>query len=169
MSELILQKIKNFLDSERVSFSCISHKACKTSAESAEVRKDLGFINLKGAKALLVKLSFINNLEDRFAVFVLDGQMKLNSKKLKTQIKNLKKLRFTTSEEFFSLTNVESGALPPFGGQIFPEINCLYVDQQIINCKNIGFNAGSLITSIVMKTEDYFRIAQITNVLDFSS
>ena len=68
---------------------------------------------------------------------------------------NSKNLRFATPEELKEMAGVEKGAVPPFGPLFGVE---MIVDTTLFENEFMAFNAGSLETSIKMRTEDYKRI-----------
>ena len=78
---------------------------------------------------------------------------------------SLTPLKIPSCEELLEKTGLIPGAVPPFGTPLldFP----LFVDQSIVANERIAFNAGSLTDSVIMKVEDYLKIAP-HQVLDFS-
>lgn len=140
-----------------VEFEVFHHEPTLTSEDSAKVRGE----ELKtGGKALLLKI------DKGFKLFVLAADKKLNSKKIKKNFK-VKSIRFSTKEELYTLTQLVSGSVPPFGKPILDFE--LFVDNSI--CKNevICFNAGSLEDSIRMKVRDYIKVAKPNEIFDFSN
>ena len=67
---------------------------------------------------------------------------------------NVKDLRFATPEEVLQLTQLQIGAIPPFG-KLF-EIPT-YVDENLSANENIAFNAGDRCKSIIMRYKDYIE------------
>ena len=47
--------------------------------------------------------------------------------------------------------------MPPFGPPILTME--LYVDEAILQNEKVAFNAGSLTDSVIMKREDYLKVA----------
>ncbi len=140
-----------------IEFETFRHKPTLTSEDSAKVRGE----ELKtGGKALLLKI------DKEFKLFVLAADQKLNSKKIKKKFK-AKSIRFSTREELYTLTQLVSGSVPPFGEPIL-EFE-LFVDNSI--CKNevICFNAGSLEDSIKMIVNDYIKVAKPKEIFDFGN
>jgi len=151
----VFQKICKYLESKNVVFKQISHEPTFTSEESAKARgEDLSI----GGKAILMKA------DTSFVLFVLSASRKIDSKKIKGHL-NAKKIRFSTSEELFTLTNLVPGSVPPFGSPILPLK--LYVDKGITTNDKIAFNAGLLTKSIVMTMDDYLSAAN-AELFDFS-
>jgi prolyl-tRNA editing enzyme YbaK/EbsC (Cys-tRNA(Pro) deacylase) len=167
MNQNIINAICGKLEDTSIKYHLIEHPPCRTSAESAETRAKSGFPNTVGAKALVVKMTFVGN-KNEFNVLVLPGTARLDSQKIKLNFSDLKKFRFATTEELFELCGVPSGAMPPFGNSIFPNISNLYIDDKIRDCETVGFNAGFLEKSIVMKTCDYLEVADYQQILSFS-
>ena len=151
----VFQKICKYLDSENIIYKKISHEPTFTSEESAKARgEDLSL----GGKAILMKV------DDGFSLFVLSASKKIDSKKIKAHLR-AKKIRFSTSDELFSLTSLVPGCVPPFASPIFPLT--LYLDKSITLNSKIAFNAGSLTHSIVMDMTDYLNVAN-AEMFDFS-
>lgn len=146
----IFEKLKKWLTEESILFKEVHHEITRTSEESAKAR---GEALSTGGKALVLKV------DDGFKLFVLSAAKKLNSNAIKKQF-NAKKLRFATPEELLNITGLQPGSVPPFGKPLF-ELD-LFVDTSIIQNPKIAFNAGSLTDSIIMKVEDYLKMAQPT-------
>ncbi len=143
MTELFT-KITLLLDKNAVRYDILHHEATPTSEESAKARGES--LNI-GAKALLMKA-------DDFILCVIPANKRLNSKALK-HILNTKNIRFATPEELKELTGLEKGAVPPFGS--FMGMDML-VDESLFDETYMAFNAGSLTTSIKMRTQDYKKV-----------
>jgi len=141
----LLTQIQELLDSQQVTYEIKHHPAVRTSEEAALARGESLQI---GAKALLVKDDI------HFVLLVLPAHLKLDTKKAK-KVLNSRNLRFATSEELMQIVNVEKGAVPPFGPLFNVE---MIVDHKLFENEFMTFNAGSLETSIKMRTQDYKRI-----------
>ena len=147
-NSLVLERIKIYLKDENVDFLIKNHKPTFTSEESAEARNESIGI---GGKAIVMKI------DESYKLFVLSADRKIDSKKIKIQF-NCKRMRFASTEELKTLTGLLPGSIPPFGIPILPlELN---IDLSILNNEKIAFNAGSLVTSIIMNVEDYLRVAK---------
>jgi Ala-tRNA(Pro) deacylase len=147
----ILEKIQQLLNSHNAHYEIKEHPPSRTSEESAKYRGEP--LNI-GAKAILLKA------KSGFFLAVFPAHKKLNTKKVKKMLKS-KSLRFATVEELKEITELVPGAVPPFG-QLF-NIS-MYVDKEQFAEEKMAFNAGSLTTSIVMKTEDYRKVVQSETV-----
>jgi Ala-tRNA(Pro) deacylase len=149
MADEVLERIREALSREGVTFREIGHAPTHTSEESARVRGESLAV---GAKALLLKT------DDMFRLFVLPADRQLDTKKIKQELK-VKSTRFATSEELLDLTGLVPGSVPPFGNAILPFE--LYGDTAIGAVEDkVAFNAGSLTLSIVMKASDWKTVAR---------
>ncbi|MGI8991027.1 MAG: YbaK/EbsC family protein [Bryobacteraceae bacterium] len=144
---MVLEVIRKLLLDNGIEHREVHHAPTFTSEESAAARgEDLS----TGGKALLLKVG------EEFRLFVLSAALKLDSAAIKERFQ-VKKIRFATAEELQRLTGLTPGSVPPFGNPVLPFE--LYVDPSITANGKIAFNAGSLTESIVMRTEDYLKIA----------
>jgi prolyl-tRNA editing enzyme YbaK/EbsC (Cys-tRNA(Pro) deacylase) len=151
----IYKSIKDLLEKNSVEYQEMHHEPTRTSADSAIARgESLGI----GGKAIVMKVG------DSFKLFVLSAALKINSSKIKNYFR-VKRTRFATPQELLSITGLVPGSVPPFGNPI-TDLE-LYVDSSIIKNERIAFNAGSLTDSILMKVEDYKKLA-LPEVFDFS-
>ena len=144
----MFETIKDWIRSQSIVFKEVHHEPTRTSRESANARgEDISI----GGKALVIKIG------DAFALHVLSASKKLDSQAVKKHF-NTKRIRFATKEEMMELTGLSPGSVPPFGRPIM-DLD-LFVDTSILQNHKIAFNAGSLTDSIVMKREDYIKIAK---------
>ncbi len=166
MNEIAFQKIQQLFIVAGIEYFVYSHPECRTSEESARVRKEAGMPDAVGAKALLCKVDFKSGSE--FVVFVLPGTHVIDKVKLKSGLPELKQFRFSTKEELVDIAGVVPGCMPPFGNQIFDKVQKLYVSESLKNFPRIAFNAAKLDTSISLSSEDYFKIVTPDLVFNFS-
>jgi prolyl-tRNA editing enzyme YbaK/EbsC (Cys-tRNA(Pro) deacylase) len=146
----VLDAIRALLVGAGVAFEQKEHEATFTSEESARARgESLGI----GAKALVIKI------DERYGLFVLPADRKLDSQAVKRQL-GVKKTRFADAAELMELTGLVPGSVPPFGRPILPLD--LYADPALAKSEKIAFNAGSLTRSIVMAFGDYQRLCGAT-------
>lgn len=169
MNEAAFNKIQTLFDALSIPYQTWVHEVCRTSEESARVRKAAGLPDAIGAKALLCKVDWRGCTATEFVTFVLPGTHTLDKAKLKQTLPELKQFRFATAEELLELAGVVPGCMPPFGQQIFPDIAKLFVSSHIQKFERVAFNAAKLDTSIVLLTTDYMRAAAADKVFDFSS
>lgn len=149
----LTKQITDLLTKNNYWFETFEHKPVFTSEEAAKVRPE--YTLHQGAKAILAKIEK-KNKEAAFVMFVVPGDLRLDSKKIKQAV-NIKSLRFATEEELTKLTNgVQRGALPPFGH--FFNLS-LYVDKRLFENEKMIFNAGDRRFSMAIKTKDYKKLA----------
>jgi prolyl-tRNA editing enzyme YbaK/EbsC (Cys-tRNA(Pro) deacylase) len=143
------ERLVQLLVDAGVSFRQIHHEPTPTSADAARARGEpIGC----GAKALLLKT------DEKFRLFVLPANRKLDSALVKRQLK-VDRLRFASKEELLALTGLVPGSVPPFGEPILPFE--LLADVAIGTIyPHVAFNAGSLTDSIIMSAADWARVAQ---------
>jgi Ala-tRNA(Pro) deacylase len=145
----ILNRIRNFLAAENISYSEMEHEPTRTSEESAAARGESMSI---GAKALLLKT------DDVFRLFVLPADRQLHSAAIRHRL-GVKRTRFARRDELEALTGLVPGCVPPFGEPILPFE--LYADDLVgAEANKVAFNAGSLRHSILMSASDWERIAK---------
>jgi len=143
------ERLVRLLTESGVAFRQLHHEPTPTSADAARVRGEpIG----SGAKALLLKA------DNRFRLFVLPGDRRLDSASVKRQLGVLR-LRFASREELFAETGLQPGAVPPFGPPILPFE--LTADVSIGQAHaTVAFNAGSVTDSIIMSAADWDRVAK---------
>lgn len=154
-------KLIKFLKENKIKYCQYQHEKIKTSLEASKVRPDFNLS--QGAKAMILSLKS-PGLKNVFALFVLPGDKKINSKKIKS-ILNYKEIRFATEEEISKITGgIEIGGIHPFGNLF--EIP-VYVDVKLMDNEKIIFNAGDRGVSISLKLKDYLEILN-PNLINFS-
>ncbi|MHC4610605.1 MAG: YbaK/EbsC family protein [Planctomycetota bacterium] len=132
-----------------VPFKTTRHEPVYTSAQAAAVR---GVDLRSGAKALIVKAG------ERLVMIVLPADLVLDSKAVKKGL-GCKSIRFATKEEVLSITGLEPGSIPPFGGLFDLETYC---DERLADSELINFNAGAHTVSISMAQADYLAVEHPT-------
>ncbi len=152
----IFESIKKLLTDNTIAFKLVHHEPTFTSEDSARVRGEDVRV---GGKALVMKVG------DQFKLLVLSAALKADSEAIKQHF-GAKKLRFASKEELLELTGLVPGSVPPFGNPILPLP--LYLDISITQNEKIAFNAGSPTDSIIMRVEDYIKIAQPEEIFLFS-
>jgi Ala-tRNA(Pro) deacylase len=149
-----VEKIRQLLDENNISYEFKEHEEVRTSEEAARVRGE----DIKiGAKAMLLKC------DDNFIMFILSSALKIDSKRVK-QITGTKSARFATPEEVMEHTGCLPGGVPPFANIFGLDF---YVDRSIEQNEQMAFNAGERTKSIKMKTKDYIRLLS-PKIDDFS-
>jgi Ala-tRNA(Pro) deacylase len=158
MSAEITSRIRRLLDHHRANYTLLEHEPCVSAPDCTQARRRAGGPEDVGAKSLLCKLDF--PWVSEFVVFVLPGPARFESRAIKKTFRQLKGFRFATRDELLHLTGVVPGALPPFAAPVFPEVKRLVVDESLLKAERVGFNAGTLVCSIVMSGPQYLRIAR---------
>ncbi|MBI3379862.1 hypothetical protein HY029_03855 [Candidatus Gottesmanbacteria bacterium] len=149
----LTKQITDLLTKNNYWFETFEHEPVFTSEEAVKTRP--GYTLHQGAKAILAKIEK-KNKEEFFVMFVVPGDLRLDSKKIK-QILDIKSFRFATEEELMKVTNgLQRGALPPFAH--FFNLS-LYVDKRLLENEKIVFNAGDRRFSVAMKTKGYQELA----------
>lgn len=155
VEKTVLDETRRLLDTHGVAYREVHHEPTFTSEESAKARGE----DMKiGGKALLMKVG------KTFRLFVISAPKKVDSAKIRAHFGE-RKLRFATKEELLEYTGLVPGSVPPFGEPIVRF--SLHVDPSVLENEMIAFNAGSLTDSIVMRVDDWRRVAQ-PEVADFS-
>jgi Ala-tRNA(Pro) deacylase len=167
MNERAFEKIKELLDAAGALYQVYEHEICRTSEESARVRKTAGIPEAIGVKALLCKVDFVGSPSE-FIVFVLPGTHTLDKAAIKINIPGFKQFRFATPEELMDIAGVVPGCMPPFGNQIFEKISRLYISSKLKDFERVAFNAAKLDASITLLTEDYLKAVKPDAMFEFS-
>lgn len=149
----VFQHLQDLLTEQQAGFRLLRHPAAGKSVEVAAIR---GTEVSQGAKALVCRVKISSNQRKHvLAVFPADKQADLDAI---ARASGGKKASLATHELARELTWCEIGAIPPFS---FNEDLHLLVDPSLRERHaEIVFNAGRLDASILMNTDDYFRIAQ---------
>ncbi len=145
MGETVFSRVDALLKGRGVPFQVLRHEPVFTSQQAADVR---GVPLSSGAKALVCKC------DDRFVMFVLPADLKLDSKAAR-RLKGWKKIRFADKQEVLELTGLEPGSIPPFGGLFGLATLC---DSRLGNNATINFNAGDQCISVSMAYTDYIQV-----------
>lgn len=156
MNSTVLESIRSFLNEQGITFKETSHAPTYTSEDAAAARNEPLDI---GGKAIVAKVG------DEFAVFVLSGARRLNSRAICKHLGETR-FRFASREELHELTGLTPGCVPPFGTPILDLP--LYVDRSVTSNPRIAFNAGSHTISMVLDRDDYLTAAAPVDVFDFS-
>ena len=153
-----VEKIKNILKAKHIAFDLFEHAPVRTSEEAANIRT--GYKLEQGAKAIVVRVK-VPGLGKKFVMFVLPGNKRFDTDKIKRNI-GFVDIRFATEQEVFEITGgVLPGGVPPFGNIFNLEV---YVDVSLFNNDRIIFNAGDRSCSIGIKSSDYKIIVNPTVV-----
>jgi Ala-tRNA(Pro) deacylase len=140
------KKIKEFLDSNKVKYTSISHSSAYTAMEIAAMAhvpgKDL-------AKTVMIKIN------GHMAMAVLPATHMIKMDLLKKAVGS-DDVRLATEQEFKDkFVDCEVGAMPPFGNLYSMDVyasNALKEDEEIV------FNAGSHTELIKLSYKDFERL-----------
>jgi Ala-tRNA(Pro) deacylase len=142
MNDSVFSRVENLLKQHGVSFEVLRHAPVFTSEQAAAVR---GVAPSTGAKALIRKV------DERFVMFVLPADRKLDSKRVR-QALGIRALRFATPDELRALTGLAPGAVPPLGSLFGLPTHC---DARLAEIERINFNAGDHSISVSLRWPDY--------------
>jgi Ala-tRNA(Pro) deacylase len=150
------KKLKEFLDSQNVMYTTISHSPAYTAQEVAASAHIPG---KEMAKTVIVKI------DGKLAMAVLPANQKLNTGQLKDAL-NAGKVEVTGEREFRDrFIDCEIGAMPPFGNLYGLDV---LVEKKLAKDDQIAFNACTHTEAIKMKYADFERLVK-PKQLDFSS
>lgn len=172
-SAQVHKELVSFVLNRAPSAKLFQHLASKTSEESMEARQQVSGERVTGAKALLVKMD-VRDKPDVFAVIVLPGFSKLDSKAVKKELKErvagFRNFRFATPTEMEEKARgIQPGKMPPFGRPLFPDITYTFIDESLAAHDKIGFNAADFESSIIMLTKEYLKFVEHDGMLACST
>jgi prolyl-tRNA editing enzyme YbaK/EbsC (Cys-tRNA(Pro) deacylase) len=142
----VVDRLLAWLAAAGVPFRRLEHAPVRTSAEAAAVR---GTSLAAGAKALVVRA------DGRAVHLVLPADRRVDNGRLR-QLLGTRAVRFVTPAELATLTGCVPGGVPPFGNLFGLEV---LVDEGLTQAGEIAFNAGSPTVSVIMRCEDFLRLA----------
>jgi len=145
MKASAFERVEQVLRQHGVSFEVLRHPPVFTSEAAAAVR---GVPLSSGAKALICKV------DDRFVMFVIPADRKLDSKQVR-QALGVRALRFASAEELRQLTSLTPGAVPPLGSLFGLATHC---DVRLAENERINFNAGDHSISVSMRYADFLQV-----------
>ena len=147
--QIVLQRLVCLLEDQQVDFDILTHEPVFTSEQAANVR---GASMSSGANALICKV------DQKFLMFVMPADRRLSGKQVRKQLK-ARSLRFANLDEVLEWTELEPGAIPPFGSLFGLPTYC---DQALANEPTINFNAGNHARSISMSYTDFLKVERPT-------
>lgn len=139
-------RIISMLDIDHVVYHIIEHEPVYTSAQAESIS---GLDLSQGAKALLLKA------DAAFILAVLPGNRRLDLHRLK-QFLPAKRIRFATEKEVREIMHCELGACYPIGS--FLNLRTV-LDPTLIENEMVAFNPGVNDRSIILRSQDYVKIA----------
>ena len=145
MPQSVFDRVRDLLERHGVPFDVLRHEPVYTSEQAAAIR---GAPLASGAKALVCKG------DGEFVMFVMPADLKLASKDVR-RARAWRKLRFADRDEVRRLTDLEPGAIPPFGSLFGLPTLC---DSRLGDSETINFNAGDHCISVSMSWADYLEV-----------
>lgn len=152
---MVNSKVKEFLDKTDIHYRNINHPLAFTAQETA------ASIHIKGkefAKTVMIKI------DGQLAMAVLPASHRVDFEKLKSLL-DAREVKLCTETEFRNkFPDCEAGAMPPFGQLYDMDV---YMSKNLLNNKEVFFNAGSHTDAIELTMEEFSRIVNPI-VLDFT-
>jgi Ala-tRNA(Pro) deacylase len=140
------QKIKKFLDDQKIKYVSIAHSPAFTAQEVAESAHVPGRIM---AKTVIV------DLDGEMAMAVLPANRKIALQDLR-DITGSDRVKLATEDAFQKrFPDCETGAMPPFGNLYGMQV---YAAEALSQNAEIAFNAGTHVEIIKMAYKDFGRL-----------
>ncbi|MCO6478486.1 MAG: YbaK/EbsC family protein [Phaeodactylibacter sp.] len=151
-----VQRLKEFLDKNKVKYVTISHSEAFTAQQVAASAHIPG---QELAKTVMVKV------DGKMSMAVLPASYQVDFRLLK-ETTGTDKVELANEEEFKGyFPNCDVGAMPPFGNLYDMDV---YVAESLTEDEEIAFNAGSHTELIRMSYDDFERLVR-PKVLRFSA
>ncbi len=143
----ILQKLREFLDENKVTYKVLEHRPAFTAQEVAAAQ------HVPGKQ--LAKVVMLRSGPD-FLMVVVPAPCRVDLERAKGATG--KDLVLATEQEFAGLfPQCEPGAMPPFGNLYNLPV---WVDRALTEDEEIVFNAGTHTQTVRMKYADFARLVQ---------
>ncbi|HEY7683650.1 MAG TPA: YbaK/EbsC family protein [Gemmatimonadales bacterium] len=143
-----LQKLRDFLDAEKVKYVTITHSPAFTAQEIAAAAHIPG---KEMAKTVMVKV------DREMAMVVLPASMKVDFNRL-LDATGAQEVELAREREFRDLfPDCELGAMPPFGNLFGLRT---FVAEELTEDEEIAFNAGSTTEVIKLAYRDFERLVK---------
>src|SRR6266699_4652129 len=150
------QKIKKFLDEQKIKYVSIAHSTAFTAQEVAQSAHVPGRIM---AKTVIV------DLDGQMAMAVLPADRKIALQDLR-DITGSDRVKLATEDAFQKrFPDCETGAMPPFGHLYGMEV---YAAESLSQNDEIAFNAGTHTEVIKMGYKDFERLVN-PKVMSFTA
>ena len=147
-----VQKLKEYLDGEKIKYVSIKHSEYYTAQEVAASAHIPG---KELAKTVMVKL------DGKMAMAVVPASYNVDLDLLK-KVAGAKKVSLAAEAEFKnSFGDCDVGAMPPFGNLYGMDV---YVGESLAEDERIAFNAGSFTELIQLPYHDFARLVKPTVV-----
>ena len=147
----IHERLRALLDREGASYRVIEHEPEGRTEVIAKIRGNKVQQSIK-SMVLQVRLG----RENLYCLANIPGDCRVDFDGVKSHF-NADSAAFAKRERAEELTGCVIGAIPPFS---FAEHLILLADPLIQENEEVVFNAGRLDRSIMMKLDDYIRVAQ---------
>ena len=143
-----LNKLKVFLDDNKIKYSEISHYPAYT---AQDIASSIHHTGKEIAKSVILKT------DNGYVMAVLPASKVINENLLKIVIRT-SKLELATEDEIEKLIpDFPVGAVPPFGNLFNIPV---YVSKHLADKEEIIFNAGSRTRVIKMRFNDYEKLVR---------
>lgn len=146
------QRLIALLSQEGASWREVSHEPVGKCEAVSEIR---GTALGQGAKALVCKVK--GNGVNQHVLAILSADQQADLAQLATHLGGLR-ASLASPAEVDELTGCVFGAIPPFS--FHPKLKLVADPLLFERYSEVAFNAGVLDKSVILKTEDYLRIAQ---------
>jgi Ala-tRNA(Pro) deacylase len=145
-----VEKLKKFLEDQKVKYVVISHSTAYTAQEIAALAHVPG---KELAKTVIVKL------DDGFAMAVLPASLQVDLSLLKAAA-GAKTIALASEPEFKGkFPDCETGAMPPFGNLYGLPV---FVEDSLTKDREIAFNAGSHKELVRLPYADFEKLVRPT-------
>jgi Ala-tRNA(Pro) deacylase len=142
----VSQRVRDYLDSQNVSYECVPHAQAFAAQEVAQT------LHVSGKRFAKV---VVLDADGRLLMAVLPASHRLHLHELKERL-NVKHLEMVPEGELVKFCpDCELGALPPFGHLYGMDV---WVDRALVASEEIMFNAGSHTEAIRMKYSDFAKL-----------
>lgn len=139
-------RLKNYLDSQRVKYTSITHSLGYTAQEIASVAHIPG---REVAKTVMVYA------DDRLVMAVVPASLQVSLSRLRDAI-GASTVTLASEREFReAFPDCETGAMPPFGNLYNLAV---YMDESLLADREIAFNAGTHRELIRLSYDDFERL-----------
>lgn len=149
------QDVLDYLNFNQIKYTLHEHVAVFTCAEGEIHCKDIPGM---AAKSLLVKAG------EQFYLCLVPSKKKLDSRGLEKKL-NVKKIRFATSEELFSLLGLTPGSVSPFGLINDKDHKVkLLIDEDISRSEYVQFHPNINTATLVLTQNEFNKFLELAKV-----
>jgi len=144
----IPQRIRDFLDSQNVSYEAIHHSQAFTAQEVAHS------LHVSGKKC---EKAVVAEADHKIVIVVMPASHRLNFQELKSALK-VNQLEMLVERELEGLfPDCDLGAIPPFGNLYGIDV---WVDRAVASTEKIVFCAGTHEDCIRMRYSDFAKLTR---------